>query len=244
MALAYDASSESSIDSTDPSWTHTPVGVPCAVIVYVFTGSGTNDRSVTVTYGGVSMTAVSNFAVSGTTDQGRLYSFELYSSISTGAQTVAVNHVGTNLCYATAITVTGSGAARNVAATGSGGGTSPTVSMTTTKDGCFISGMLSNDQDSQNPGNGSGCLTVQTAAGTNGSTNSNGTAYRTTNPATGGTSIIWSQSGAGWGGVGLAIEEVVSGPATLKTLNTTAAASVKTMDGVAIASIKTIDTVA
>jgi hypothetical protein len=96
MAIAFDAitSDIASGAGADVSFTHTPVGTPRGVLVFVtFTGSfaGLTDQvTSTPTYGGVSMSEVplSMLAFSGTEDK-QVHCFHLGSSIPTGAQTVA-----------------------------------------------------------------------------------------------------------------------------------------------------------
>src|ERR1041384_6644018 len=115
MAVAYDAVSEShtgaggSISEASFSWTHTPVGTPRGVLLYVFSnatqvGPGT---VVTATYGGVSMTALGTTASDSAGELGGVRALFLGSSIPTGAQTVTVTRPNTAVeMYAIAITVT------------------------------------------------------------------------------------------------------------------------------------------
>jgi len=88
VAVAYDAFANSAAAASTRSWTHTPVGTPRGVIVWVIDIDGDDDIS-TVTYGGVSMTQVSaSPAVLTTGETGAVHCFFLGSSIPTGAQTV------------------------------------------------------------------------------------------------------------------------------------------------------------
>jgi hypothetical protein len=112
VAIAFDAitSNTASGSGDDVSFTHTPVGTPRGVLVFVtFAGSfsGTVDQvTSTPTYGGVSMAEVplSMLNFSGTEDK-QVHAFFLGSSIPTGPQTVAFT-VDTILAYTECITYT------------------------------------------------------------------------------------------------------------------------------------------
>ncbi|MDP3794259.1 MAG: hypothetical protein Q8R07_05960, partial [Candidatus Uhrbacteria bacterium] len=114
--VANDAASESHTGTTGSaseasfSWTHTPVGTPRGVLVFVTTISAT--KTVTsVTYGGVAMTEITaGVAIDTVTEPGRIDTFFLGSSVPTGAQTVTVNRTNnTVVMYAVAATVTAGG---------------------------------------------------------------------------------------------------------------------------------------
>jgi hypothetical protein len=106
-APAFDAVSNVAAGTGNLSWTHTPVGTPRAVIVFIVqTGAGT-DQVTSVTYGGTSMTEVSgspNLHAAGET--GAVYAYFLGSAIPTGAQTVTVNVSGAASKRAVAYTLT------------------------------------------------------------------------------------------------------------------------------------------
>jgi hypothetical protein len=95
VALAFDASSQSSQGTGDLSWTHTPVGTPRAALVLIAQNVGTGDEIATgVTYGAVAMTRVPTHGfLSGLagTEDGACYAYFLGSGIPTGAQTIAVD---------------------------------------------------------------------------------------------------------------------------------------------------------
>lgn len=98
MAVAFDAASESASftqASTDPqTFTHTPVGTPRGVLVFAVSRAGfPGDPFTGITYGGVSMTAVTGGLASenGAID-GLCKTYFLGSSIPTGAQTVSIDH--------------------------------------------------------------------------------------------------------------------------------------------------------
>lgn len=110
-AVAFDAVSSSTQGTTNLSWTHTPTGTPRGVLVFCTQQTGTTDEVSSATYGGVSMTEVTNspLSFSDGTDAGVVYAYTLGASIPTGAQTVlvSVNATGSaKIC--TAITLTAS----------------------------------------------------------------------------------------------------------------------------------------
>ena len=107
MAVAYDNFSNGTAGTGDISWTHTPVGTPRAVIVFIAGIAGADEVSG-VTYGGVAMTEMTgspNTKITGET--GAVYGYFLGSSIPTGAQTVAMTSTAANLKSIAAITLTG-----------------------------------------------------------------------------------------------------------------------------------------
>ena len=95
MSVAFDAFTASSAGTGDISFTHTPVGSPRAVIVYVLTNVE-GDEITSVSYGGVAMTQTTDSPTLNTAgEDGGSHCFFLGSSIPTGAQTVAVTTSGT-----------------------------------------------------------------------------------------------------------------------------------------------------
>lgn len=116
MAVAHDAASESHTGTTGStseasfSWTHTPVGTPKGVLVFVFNANSNAVDVTSVTYGGSSVSAVSSAEARDTAGEpGSCKAFFLGSSVPTGAQTVVVNrNNNANVMYAVAITVTAS----------------------------------------------------------------------------------------------------------------------------------------
>jgi hypothetical protein len=119
VAVAYDAQSESHSGTTGATnvtsfnFTHTPVGTPRGVLIFVYHASdgAANVETVTsVTYGGVAVPAVSGGAAADTiTEPGRCTAYFLGSGIPTGAQSVVVNRTNSNTTvtlYAISITVT------------------------------------------------------------------------------------------------------------------------------------------
>lgn len=114
MAVAFDASSESHTGTTGSSnqasfsWTHTPVGTPRGVLVFIINLDTATGVNASVTYGGVSVPAVSGGVAADTAGEvGRCGAFFLGSGIPTGAQTITVNRDNNALVvYAVAATVT------------------------------------------------------------------------------------------------------------------------------------------
>jgi len=117
MAIGYDAASEShtgttgSASETSFSWTHTPVGTPKGVLVFTFVNANADDATA-VTYGGVSLAAVSGGrAVDTAGEPGDCKAWFLGSGLPTGSQTLTVTvtrNNNANVMYAVAITVTSS----------------------------------------------------------------------------------------------------------------------------------------
>ena len=99
MTVSHDAYSEMTAEARGPSnpqthsWTHTPSGTPKGVLVWVTAGTGqmtAADNAITgATYGGVAMTKVAEVHLSGASEPGSCWLFELLAGIPTGAQTVA-----------------------------------------------------------------------------------------------------------------------------------------------------------
>jgi hypothetical protein len=115
-SVAFDASSEShtgttgSVSQSSFSWTHTPVGTPKGVLIFVW-NDGTAAQTTSITYGGVNVPAVSGGAAVDTAGEtGRMTAFYLGSGLPTGAQTVTVNrNNNTTELWAVAITITATG---------------------------------------------------------------------------------------------------------------------------------------
>ncbi len=112
MAVAHDASSEShstgtSVSEASFTWTHTPAGTPRGVLVFTYTKAG-GDDALSVTYGGVSLTAVSGGRATDTAGEpADCKAWFLGSGIPTGAQSVVVNrNNNTNPMLAHCVTVT------------------------------------------------------------------------------------------------------------------------------------------
>jgi hypothetical protein len=85
----FDAVSDSGTFTADTTWTHTPVGVPRGVVLYVGQSGASNDEIGGATYGGVAMTRV-RFAADTTGETSGSYAYVLTSGVPAGAQTVAV----------------------------------------------------------------------------------------------------------------------------------------------------------
>src|SRR3954469_22408706 len=105
MAVAFDALSVSGLFTNSAAWTHTPVGTPSGVIVYIVRDSGSTDNITAVTYGGVAMNRQA-FTIHSGTEGGIVYSYFLGSGIPSGAQSVHITYTSIASCQAYAITVT------------------------------------------------------------------------------------------------------------------------------------------
>lgn len=115
MAVAFDAFTANANQTGDHNFTHTPVGTPKAVIVWVVEQTTTADHIAGITYGGVSMTEVSgspNILSSGET--GAVYCYFLGSSIPTGAQSVSVDTTATSNYITYCVTLTAATSATQV----------------------------------------------------------------------------------------------------------------------------------
>jgi len=116
-AVAHDAASESHTGTTGStnqasfSWTHTPVGTPRGVLVFVFTYSTATKTVTGVTYGGVAMTAIAGGAAADTAGEpGRVDTYFLGASIPTGARPIVVTRTNNGVTmYAAAATQTAGG---------------------------------------------------------------------------------------------------------------------------------------
>lgn len=108
MAIAFDAESSSATGTGTLSWTHTPVGTPRGVLVFVEQTDGLGDEVTGVTYGGVAMTEIAGSPNLHTTgERGGVHAFLLGASVPTGARTVVVSVDATgSKKVATALSVT------------------------------------------------------------------------------------------------------------------------------------------
>lgn len=91
MAVAHDAAFElvRTLTTNPFSWTHTPVGTPRGVVVYIEHDTSATDHVTGVTYGGVAMARVVR-ATDTAAEPGAAEMWFLGASIPTGAQTVEV----------------------------------------------------------------------------------------------------------------------------------------------------------
>jgi hypothetical protein len=92
VAIAFDAATEASRSlTTDPySFSHTPVGTPRAVVLYIGQVTSVTDHIVSVDYGGVPMTRIVR-ATDETTELGASDFWFLGSAVPTGVQTVHID---------------------------------------------------------------------------------------------------------------------------------------------------------
>ena len=135
-AVAFDQISEHATNNEqNPSWTHTPVGTPTAVLVQIQKARANDITSVT--YGGTAMTQLGVEQHSTFTNVEFLF-YGLATSIPTGAQTVQINADGTEFAQnSRAITFTGTQTTTALAFSSfqseeAGSGTSGTGTLTVT----------------------------------------------------------------------------------------------------------------
>jgi hypothetical protein len=112
LTIAHDAATQSATWTTTPdpfTFNHTPVGTPKGVVVMITINAESGADGITgVTYGGVSMTRITNgFAQDTDTEPGSAYIYFLGASIPTGTQTVSIDHTaGAGVKIACCVTVT------------------------------------------------------------------------------------------------------------------------------------------
>ena len=140
MAVAYDAVSNATEGTGTLTWTHTPVGTPRGVQVFVVQNTGAADEVSGVTYGGVAMTETSDSPLlKAAAEDGGVYSYFLGSSIPTGAQTVEVTVTGATTKAAVAITITAAAdtTVQDTATISSDSATNPSVTLSLGSNTCF-----------------------------------------------------------------------------------------------------------
>jgi hypothetical protein len=151
MAIAYDAVSSTSTSAFgNRSFTHTPVGTPKGVVVFVIENEGIAvkdptfpDQVSSVTYGGVSMTEAAsspNLAASATAEDCAMHCFVLTSGIPSGAQTVSVtSSASTGITDICCVTVTSAGNTSVVnTLTYDGVGANPASTLTLSGNTCLV----------------------------------------------------------------------------------------------------------
>jgi hypothetical protein len=128
MTVAYDAVSNTTAVSVPAglSWTHTPVGTPTAVVVWL-SSEGTNDPATACTYGGTSMTQITSVSSNGGNQN--MVCFGL-ASPPAGAQTVLGTFANTSTEFAgVAITVTGGNTTTATTTSGTQVAAGPAISV-------------------------------------------------------------------------------------------------------------------
>lgn len=90
--VAYDATTSGGRSTGDFSFSHTPVGTPRAVVVYIMQAVGTTNEIDAITYGGVSVSHVqSSPVIHSTGETGTVSIYFLGAGIPTGTQTMVVD---------------------------------------------------------------------------------------------------------------------------------------------------------
>jgi hypothetical protein len=105
MAVTYDAVSSSGEENDDLSWTHSPIGVPKGIIVFVTQRGNSNDQISAVTYGSLAMSRVT-YTVDTAGEQSATHAYFVGASIPTGGQTVAIGTTDQTRRVAVAVSLT------------------------------------------------------------------------------------------------------------------------------------------
>ena len=108
MTIAYDAIASKAATSGSTTWTHTPVGTPRGITVFIHQIADQTDVVTSVTYGGVAMTRLVRIGNAGIAFASSEYAYFLGSGIPTGAQTVSVTHSSAKNCSYESISYTAS----------------------------------------------------------------------------------------------------------------------------------------
>jgi YD repeat-containing protein len=109
-SLGFDALTKSGVFTTGTTFSHTPVGTPRGVVVFVAQNGSATDENGTVTYGGVALGKQASPAADTLTEPMLGYAYFLGSGIPTGTQTVALSGFGSSSKVAWVLTLTaGSG---------------------------------------------------------------------------------------------------------------------------------------
>lgn len=141
MAIAFDAQSVSAYaPNTSVTWSHTCTGTDRILIVGVYCGTA---NTTTVTYNGVSMTAINSLAMSGAASGQFIKLFYLVNPAS-GANNVVVSCSAGDM-YGLATSYTGAKQSAQPDSNNTGGNataTSLTVSTTTVADNCWLVGFV------------------------------------------------------------------------------------------------------
>jgi hypothetical protein len=224
MAVAHDAFSNSGTAASASvaafSWTHTPVGTPKGVGVWVFTCNGTADLVTSVTYGGVNVPAVTGGrAVDSAGETGCCEFFFLGSGLPTGAQTIVVNRSNNgNFIGASAVTVT---AGADTELTGApvlitADTANPAATVGTA--GVQSQGYVGTRYGGSSSTAGAGCTLLNSTRPSNSTGVSWATARETTSPgATGTKSVGFTHALDDQAFVAIAIREVAGGGGTTPT---------------------------
>lgn len=241
MAIAFDTSSRT--DNPSGGWTHTPVGTPKGVFVFIIQQNST-DAATAVTYGGVAMTELQNALSS--TEVGRCQGYFLGDNIPTGAQTITPSMSGTNAAAGFCVTVTAAGDTQ-VAGIGSaklesGSVTAPSVTITGISGASYgAGGIFSGIGAPSDIAAGTGMTLRQ--LGVDFGANSAIQESSTSQNASGDLTIGFLAGTNPAALVGIAIEEIAAaGPANLKSYNTNLKANIKTINTNPIANVKSLNT--
>lgn len=142
MTIAFDAKSNSTAGTGDLSWTHTPVGTPKGVLVFIVANGTLSDQVTAVTYGGVAMTEVAGSpAAFDSTVDSVVYGYFLGSGIPIVAQTVAVSASGaTKIAACMTVTADGNTAVVDTTHVTDSGAPSGTLTLGSVTSWCALAG--------------------------------------------------------------------------------------------------------
>ncbi len=224
MAVAYDTITVSGdyYATPDPATvSHTPVGTPRGVIVYVIHVAESTTDVVGITYGGTSMTQVGT-ASSASGEPVAIDTYFLGSSISTGTQTVSVDHDATGGRKRTVVITFTASADTEVKAHGGDGNTTanPSVTINSGTDATYTAALATGRgvPSQVTPGTGMtelseidlGSLLMSVIRAT-------------TDPTSGSTAMAWTVAADDWAVYATAVGEVATSTTLVGSLFTSTA---------------------
>lgn len=205
-AAAFDAASNNGCTNgaASPSnWTHTPVGTPTALLVYVSIDAATQPTTVTVTYNSVSVTFQDSQTDASGNEQVRLYAL---GAPSAGPQTVSVAWTGgaaVEIC-AGAMTFTGTDTSGflNTIAKAQGAGATASVTITSATGEVATWGVVVSSQAPTTP-NQTGQWAIFATGGGGGGQTANGAAPNITG--------TWATGTHNWSEIGVSVKAAAGG---------------------------------
>jgi hypothetical protein len=214
-SFGFDASSAASALATfrtsPVTWTHTPVGIPKGVVVFVGVETPGDFAMTSVTYGGVSMTQITGSPLSDTinAETHTAFGYFLGSGLPTGAQTISVSYTVSGSAWsvnAAAVTVSGpnNSAIEDTSTATDGGSPSadPTCALTVANDSVCAGILLSGQIATSSVAVGSGMTQItEVDVGNVVQSYLYKTALATTN-----TSLTWTVASEEWNILAIAIK--------------------------------------
>lgn len=232
MAIAFDAKSNSTVNSASGSWNHT-VGTGSDRVLIVFFSRSGYDSDLTVTYNGTAMTLAAK-----TTSPFGAFVYYLVNPDS-GTHSIAWTATVGRATIGSAMSVTGAAQTSTIGASNSAtaGDTTTSVSITTESDNSWIVDIMSVvNSTTRTPDGAQTEISVDSSG-----TQYTGTSYKLLATA-GATTMSWTVgSNLLWSALAVEIKEAAAILVNTKSINGLAKASVKSKNGLAIASIKSIN---